>query len=118
MLGSENCNVASVCLSSGLWNTSSQCKIDLVAIFVQNLIQLKPHRATKMASAIVFLALPKVSSITDNIAIILKILSIIAIKIVPIIGNPSVDNTNRGLTVFQKSWVYLILVSKTMDNEV
>ena len=118
MLGSENCNVASVCLSSGLWNTSSQWKIDLAAIFVLNLIQLKPHRATKMASAIVFLALPKVSPITDNIAIILKILSIIAIKIVPIIVNRSVDNTNRGLTVFQKSWVYLILVSKTMDNEV
>ena len=98
MLGSENCNVASLCLSSGLWSTSSQWKIDLAAIFVLNLIQLKPHRATKMASAIVFLALPKVSPITDNIAIILKILSIIAIKIV------------------QKSWVYLILVSKTADN--
>ena len=69
-----------------------------------------------MSSAMVFLALPKLSPITDNIAIILKILSIIAMKIVPIIGNPSVDNTNKGLTVFQKSWVYLILVSKHTDN--
>ena len=38
-LGSENCNAALVCLSSGSWITSSLRKIDFAAIFVQNLIQ-------------------------------------------------------------------------------
>ena len=41
--GSENCNVAIVCLSSGSWITSSLRKIDFAAIFVLNLIQ-KTHR--------------------------------------------------------------------------
>ena len=44
-LGSENCNTASVCLSSGSWITSSRRKIDFAAICVLNLIQKKPHRA-------------------------------------------------------------------------
>ena len=44
-LGSENCNTASVCLSSGPWITSSRRKIYFAAICVLNLIQLKPHRA-------------------------------------------------------------------------
>ena len=38
-LGSENCNAALVCLSSGSWITSSLRKIDFAAIFVLNLIQ-------------------------------------------------------------------------------
>ena len=38
-LGSENCNAALVCLSSGSWIASSLRKIDFAAIFVLNLIQ-------------------------------------------------------------------------------
>ena len=38
-LGSENCNAALVCLSSGSWITSSLRKIDFAAIVVLNLIQ-------------------------------------------------------------------------------
>ena len=44
-LGSENCNTALVCLSSGSWITSSQWKIDFAAIIVLSFILLKPRRA-------------------------------------------------------------------------
>ena len=43
-------------------------------------IRLQRQSKTKITSAIVFLALPKLSPITDNIVIVLKILSIIVIK--------------------------------------
>ena len=44
-----------------------------------------------MASGMAFLALPKLSPITDNIGIILTILSIIAIKTCTENGNPKGD---------------------------
>ena len=43
-----NCNAASVCISSGSWIPSSMRKIDFAAIFVLNLIQHKPHRASML----------------------------------------------------------------------
>ena len=62
-------------------------------------INVEQKCRTKMASAMVIHALPKLSPIIDNIAIILKILLIIAIKkIVPIMVTLPSTQARNGIT--------------------